>query len=168
MIDQLTRFVILIPVPNPPDLTVAKALSERVFGIFCPGRSSSERVAFQFHDVFGYKKTLTTPDRPQGNSVPERMHSTLHHMLVMYSNVATERNCCHSFNWLIIHRTVGLCKKCTSSSCLGDRHGYLSILSLVFLIRVLLYISHLVRGTMSEHVARHTTAGKRMLCCSFQ
>ena len=38
--------------------------------------------------VIGYKKTKMTPYRPQGTSVLERMHSTLHAMLSTYSNIA--------------------------------------------------------------------------------
>ena len=42
----------------------------------------------QLQDVFGYKKTKTKPYRPQGNPVSERMHSTLHAILSMYSNIS--------------------------------------------------------------------------------
>ena len=38
--------------------------------------------------MFGYKKTRTTPYRPQGNSVLGRVHSTMHNMLAMYCEVA--------------------------------------------------------------------------------
>ena len=37
---------------------------------------------------FGSKKARTTPYWPQGNSVLERVHSTMHNMLAMYCDVA--------------------------------------------------------------------------------
>ena len=52
------------------------------------GAEFENKVVKQLQDVFGYKKTKTTPYRLQGNSVSERMHSTLHAMLSMYSNIA--------------------------------------------------------------------------------
>ena len=38
--------------------------------------------------MFGYKKTRTAAFHPQGNSVLERVHSTSHIMLAMYSNLS--------------------------------------------------------------------------------
>ena len=37
--------------------------------------------------VFGFKKMRTSAYLPRGNSVPERVHSTMHTMLAMYVNV---------------------------------------------------------------------------------
>ena len=37
--------------------------------------------------MFGFEKTRTSAYRPQGNSVLERVHSTMHNMLAMYVNV---------------------------------------------------------------------------------
>ena len=37
--------------------------------------------------VFGFKKTRTSAYRPHGNSVLERVHSTMHNMLAIYVNV---------------------------------------------------------------------------------
>ena len=86
----------LVALPDKKEHTIAKALVERVFDIIGPpetlhsdqGSKFENRVVKQLKDVFGYKKTNTTPYRPQGNSVSERMHLTLHAMLSMYSNIA--------------------------------------------------------------------------------
>ena len=86
----------LVALPETKAQTIANALVERVFGIFGSpetlhsgqGPEFKNNVVKQLHDVFDYKKTKTTPHRPQGNSVSERMHSTLHLMLSMYSNIA--------------------------------------------------------------------------------
>ena len=87
----------LVVLPDKKEQTIAKALLvERVFGIFGPpetldsdqGPEFENKVVKQLQDVFGYKKTETTLHRPQGNSVAERMHSTLHAMLSMCRNIA--------------------------------------------------------------------------------
>ena len=96
IIDHLTRFAVLVLLPDNKEQTIAKALVERVFGIFGPpetlhsdqGPELKNNVVKQLQDVFGYKKAKTTLYRPQGNSVSERMYSTLHAMLSMYSNIA--------------------------------------------------------------------------------
>ena len=62
VIDHLTRFAVLIPLPNQQELTVAKALVERVFGIFGPpeillsdgGPEFENKVVHQLQEVFGY------------------------------------------------------------------------------------------------------------------
>ena len=79
--------------PDKKEQTIAK---KRVFSISGPpetlcsdqGPEFGNKVVKQLQDVFGYKKTKTTPYRQQGNSVSERMHSTLHAMLSIYSNIA--------------------------------------------------------------------------------
>ena len=86
----------LVALPDTKEQTIAKAHVERVFGIFGPpgtlhcdqGPEFENKAVKQLQDVFGYKKTKTTSYRPQGNSVSESMHSTLHAMLPMYSNIA--------------------------------------------------------------------------------
>lgn len=69
---------------------IARALVERVvsvFGLipdsvhFNVGPEFENKVIEELQSVFGYKKTRTTPYRPQGNSVFERVHSTLCDML---------------------------------------------------------------------------------------
>lgn len=37
--------------------------------------------------MFGYKKTQTTPYRPEGNSVLEQFHSIMHNTLAMFCDV---------------------------------------------------------------------------------
>ena len=96
IIHQFTRFSVLVALPDKKEQTVTKALVERVFSIFGPpetlhsdqGLEFENKIMKQLQDVFGYKKAKMTPYRPQGNSMSERMHSTLHVMLLMYSNIA--------------------------------------------------------------------------------
>ena len=52
------------------------------------GTEFENQLVRELQTVFGYKKTRTTPYRPQGNSVLERVHSTMHNMLAMYCDVA--------------------------------------------------------------------------------
>ena len=96
IIGHLSRFAVLVALPDKKEQTIAKALVERVdwyirTARYTPFRSRPgvrKKVVKQLQDVFGYKNTKTTPYRPQGNSVLERIHSTLHAMLSMYSNTA--------------------------------------------------------------------------------
>ena len=77
IIDHLTRFAALVALPDKKEQAIAKALVERVFGIFGSpetlhsdqGLDFERKVMKQLLDVFGYKKPKTTPYRPQGNSV---------------------------------------------------------------------------------------------------
>lgn len=79
---------------------MAKTPVEIVFGVFSPpeilssyeGPEFKNKVLRQLQQMFGYKKTRTTPYRPQGNSVSTRMHFTLHAILPMYTNIA-QGNC---------------------------------------------------------------------------
>ena len=96
IIDYFTRFAALVALPGKKEQTIAKALVEKVSGIFRPpetlhsdqGPEFNNKVEKHLQDVFGDNKTKTTPYRPQGSSVSERMHSTLHTMLSIYSNIA--------------------------------------------------------------------------------
>ena len=86
----------LVALPDKKEQTIAKAIVERVFRIFRPpetldsdqGPEFENKVVEQLQEVFCYKENKTTPYRPQVISVSERMHSTLHAMLSMYSNTA--------------------------------------------------------------------------------
>ena len=51
-------------------------------------REFENHIDKELQTVFGYKKTSTTQYRPQGNSVLEIVHSTMHNMLAMYCDVA--------------------------------------------------------------------------------
>ena len=68
IIDHFTRFAVLVALPDKKKQTVAKALVERVCGIFGPletlhsdqGPEFENKVMKQLQDVFGYKKNKTT------------------------------------------------------------------------------------------------------------
>ena len=72
IIDHLTRFAVIVALPDKKEQTIAKALVERVFGIFGPPETLhsdqspkfENKVVKQLQDIFGYKKTKTTPYRP--------------------------------------------------------------------------------------------------------
>ena len=76
MIDHLTRFVLLAAIPNKEATTIARTIVDRVFAVFgVPELLHSDRenefenqLVKELQNVFGYKKTRTTPYRPQGNS----------------------------------------------------------------------------------------------------
>ena len=95
MMEHLTRFTLLTPIPNKSAETVAKAIIDRIIVIFCPpdilhsdrGPEFENKVISQLQSILGYKKTRTTRYRPQGNSVSERVHSTMHTMLAMNSSI---------------------------------------------------------------------------------
>ena len=85
MTDHFTRWCDAIPLPDGKAATVARALDERVFAYFgIPERIHSDQ-GRQFQselfqaccELWGCEKTETTPYRPQGNSVVERLNRTL-------------------------------------------------------------------------------------------
>ena len=85
MTDHFTRWCDAIPLPDGKAATVARALDERVFAYFgVPERIHSDQ-GRQFQselfqaccELWGCEKTETTPYRPQGNSVVERLNRTL-------------------------------------------------------------------------------------------
>ncbi|CAB1098409.1 unnamed protein product [Ectocarpus sp. CCAP 1310/34] len=98
VIDHLTRFLILIPIPSKEATVVVRHLIDRVFSVLGPpetlhsdqGREFENQLVKELQTVFGYKKTRTAAYRPQGNSVLERVHNTVHNMLAMYSNLACD------------------------------------------------------------------------------
>ncbi|CAM9631378.1 unnamed protein product, partial [Sphacelaria rigidula] len=83
-------------IPNKSTNNVARILIDRVFTTFTipekllsdQGREFKNR-RFRPHErpILAAVKTRTTPFRPQGDSVPERVHSNLHAMLTMRSSV---------------------------------------------------------------------------------
>ena len=91
VIDHLTRFVILIPIKDKAARTIVRHLIERVFSVFGPpetlhsdqGKNFDNELVKELESVFGYKKTRTAAFRPQGNSVLERVHSTVHSMFCL-------------------------------------------------------------------------------------
>ena len=90
------RFVVLKPIKDKAARTIVRHLIERVFSVFGPpetlhsdqGKEFENELVKELQSVFGYKKTRTAAFRPQGNSVLERAHSTVHNMLAMYSNLS--------------------------------------------------------------------------------
>ncbi|MEP5375796.1 MAG: transposase family protein, partial [Hyphomicrobiales bacterium] len=92
MMDRVTRFAVLLPVRDKAADTIARAIIERLVNIFGSpetlhsdqGPEFENKVIYQLQRIFGYEKTRTTPYRPQGDSVPERVHSTMHNMLAMH------------------------------------------------------------------------------------
>ena len=128
IIDHLTRFVMLIALPDKKEQTIAKALVKRVFGIFGPpetlhsdqGPEFENKVVKQLQNAFGYEKTKTTPYRPQGNSVSERMHSTLNAMLSMYSNIEQD-------NWAEVLPFVQLAHNTSFSSTMPPSARLLTV-----------------------------------------
>ena len=97
--DHLPRFVVFIPIKDKAARTTVRHLIECVFSVFGPPEAfhSDQRKEFESYlvkelqSVFGYKKTRAAAFRPQGNSVLERVHSTVHNMLAMYRLVQIER-----------------------------------------------------------------------------
>ena len=158
IIDDFTRFAALIALPDKKEQTIAKALVERVFSNFGPpealhsdqGPEFKNIVVKQLQDVFGYKKTKTTPYRPQGNSVSERMLSTLHVMLSMYSNIA--RN-----NWAEVLPFIQLAHN-TSYSTTMHVAPFLSMFGRqeILPIDMIFVIPHVGRSTTTEQFTHST------------
>ena len=158
IIDHFTQFAVLVALPDKKEQTITKALVERVFGIFGPPETlhSDQRLGFsnkvvkQLQDVFGYKKTKTTPYRPQGNSVSERMHSTLHAMLSMYSNIAQN-------NWAEVLPFIQLAHNTSFSSTMHETPFFLMFGRLARLpINTIFGISHVGRSATTEEFAHST------------
>ena len=85
MTDHFTCWCDAIPLPDGRAATVTRALDERVFAYFgIPVRINSDQgKQFQSElfqtccNLWGCEKTETTPYRPQGNSVVERLNRML-------------------------------------------------------------------------------------------
>ena len=69
-----------------------------MFAVFSPPETHTPIKESEFENelvrelqsVFGFKKTRTLPYRPQGNSVLERVHSTMHNMLATLANASCD------------------------------------------------------------------------------
>ena len=158
IIDHFTRFAALVALPDNKEQTITKALVERVFSIFGPpktlhsdqGPEFENKVVKQLQDVFGYKKTETTPYRPQGNSVSERMHSTPHAILSMYSNIA--RN-----NWAEVLPFIQFAHNSSFSSTMHETPFFLMFGRQAKLpIDIIFGIPHVGRSTTTEEFAHST------------
>lgn len=86
MMDHLTRFMLLIAVPSN---------HRPIHGYFGTleiihpdqGTAFENKAINQLQHIPGFKKARATPYRPQGNSVSERVHSTMHAMLAIHTSV---------------------------------------------------------------------------------
>ena len=154
IIDHLTRFAVLIALPDKKEQTIAKFLVKRIFGIFGPpetlhsdqGPEFENKVVKQLQNVFGYEKTKTTPYRPQGNSVSERMHSTLHAMLSMYSNIEQD-------NWAEVLPFIQLAHNTSFSSTMHKTPFFLMFgRKARSPIDITSSISHVGRSTTTEEI----------------
>lgn len=95
MMDHPSRIAILTPIPNKTAETVARVIIDRLTSIFGPpetlhsdqGTEFENKIIYQLQTILGYKKTRMTQYRPQGNSVSERVHATMHAMLAMHSSM---------------------------------------------------------------------------------
>ena len=151
VIDHFTRFVVLVALQDRKEQTIAKAFAERVFGIFGPPEDKVEnKVVKQLQDVFGYKKTKTTPYRPQVNSVSERMRPTLHDMLSVYSNIA------HN-NWAEVLPFIQLAHNTFFSTIMHETSFFLMFGRQARLpIDTIFGIPHVSRSTTTEKLAHST------------
>jgi len=126
VIDHLTRFVILIAIKDKAARTIVRQLIERVFSVFGSpetlhsdqGTEFENQLVKELQSVFGYKKTRTAAFRPQGNSVLERVHSTVHNMLAMYSNLSFD-------NWAELLPFVQLAHNTAYSTTLQETPHFL-------------------------------------------
>ena len=89
MMDVYSRYLIATPVRNHKASTVSRCLYESVVAYFGAPRSILSDRGAEFTgmiwesltQILGAKIKLTSPYYPQGNSIIERSHRTLSHML---------------------------------------------------------------------------------------
>jgi hypothetical protein len=92
IVDNLTRYVVAVAIPDMTANTVAEALTNHYFLIYSPpkiivsdqGRNFTSEIFEQLMKIFGTKKFFSTPYYPQGNSLIERQHKTLKDYLRQY------------------------------------------------------------------------------------
>ena len=126
MMDHLTWFALLTPVPNKSADTIAKAIIDRIIGIFDPpeilhsdqGPEFENRIIYQLQNILGYKKTRTAPYRPQGNYVSERIHPTMYAMLAMHSSIEQD-------NWASLLPFIQLADNTSFSATMHDTPFFL-------------------------------------------
>ena len=126
--DHLTRFTLLTPIANKSADTVAKAIIDRIIGIFSPpeilhsdqGPEFENKIVYQLQSILGYKKTRTTPYRPHGNSVSERVHSTMHVMLAMHSSIEQD-------NWASLLPFVQLAHNTSFSATMHETPFFFNV-----------------------------------------
>lgn len=158
MMDHLTRFAVLLPVRNKAAETVAQAIIERIISIFGPpetlhsdqGPEFENKIIYQMQQILGYKKTRTTPYRPQGNSVSERVHSTMHNMLAMHSAIDQS-------NWASLLPFVQLAHNTSFSATMHETPFFLMFGRQPRLpVDIILGIPHVGNTADTEEFAQHT------------
>lgn len=90
--------VLLIPVRNQEATSIAKILIDRVLTTFGvpkklhsdQGAEFENKLVYALQQDLGFNETRMTPLHPRGNSVSERVHSTLHAMLAMHMSVGNK------------------------------------------------------------------------------
>ena len=158
MMDHLTRFAVLLPVRNKTAETVANAIIERIISIFDPpqtlhchqGPEFENEVIYQLQQILEYKKTRTTPYRLQGNSVSDRVHSTMHSVLAMH-------NAIDQSNWATLLPFVQLAHNTSFSATMHETpfifmFGRQSRLP----VDIILCIPHVGRTADTEELAQNT------------
>ena len=158
MMDHLTRFAVLLPVHNKTAETVANAIIERVISIFGPpetlhsdqGPEFENKVIYQLQQILRYKKTRRTPYRPQGNSVSERVHSTMHSVLAMPSAIDQS-------NWATLLPFVQLAHNTSFSATMHETPFFLMFGRQPRLpVDTILGIPHVGRTADTEELALNT------------
>ena len=156
--DHLTRFAVLLPVRNKTAETVANAIIARIISIFGPpetlhsdqGPEFEKKVIYQLKQILGYKTTRTTPCRPQGNSVSERVHSTMHSMLAMHSAIDQS-------NWATLVPFVQLAHNTSFSATMHETPFFFMFGRQPRLpVDIILGIPHVERTADTEELAQNT------------
>lgn len=103
IMDHLICLAMLIAIPHTSATAIGNALIDRV--IICFGAPETlhlgqgpkfeNKVICQLQIILGFHKVRTTPYSPQGNSVSERVHSTMYTMLAMQSSIEQD-------NWVTV------------------------------------------------------------------
>ena len=148
----------LVPVRDKAAETVAQAIIERIISIFGPPETShsdkgpefEHKVINQLQLILGYKKTRTTPYRPQGNTVSERLHSIMHSMLAMHSTIDQS-------NWASLLPFVQLAHNTSFSATMHQTPFFLMFGRRPRLpVDIILGIPHEGRTADSEELSQNT------------
>ena len=157
IIDHFTRFSVLVVLSDKKEeQTIAKALVQRIFGILRPPETLHSDQAKQLQDVFGCKKTKLTPYRSQGNSMSERMHSTLHAMLSMHSNIAPN-------SWAEVLPRIQLAHNTSFSPTMHETPFFLLGRQVRLPLDIIFGIPHVGRPTTTEEFAHSTRENLHIL-----
>ena len=119
IIDNFSRFVVLVPLKRATGEEVAKALYNRWITIFgAPESIHSDRgtefqneVVSELCKLFGIKKTKSSPYYPQGNAIVERLFRTVKDMIFTTTNSTRK-------SWSEVIPTIEMALRCTE-------HNYL-------------------------------------------